>query len=82
MIEVQEAMFLTIKTSKGIFQFAVYNSHNGYYGHDGVLMKQDNKVENFYLAEAPAPFRPLFNSGCSWWVYARGNDGKHQSCSR
>lgn len=26
--------FVSIKTSNGILQFAVYNSHNGYYGHN------------------------------------------------
>lgn len=26
--------FINVKTSKGTFQFTVYNCHNGYYGHD------------------------------------------------
>lgn len=25
--------FITLETTKGTLQFAVYNSHNGYYGH-------------------------------------------------
>lgn len=28
-----EAMFVNFETSKGTFQIAVYNGHNGYYGH-------------------------------------------------
>lgn len=27
-------MFVNFVTSKGVMQFAVYNEHNGYYGHD------------------------------------------------
>jgi hypothetical protein len=28
------AMFINLETSEGLLQFAVYNSHNGYYGHE------------------------------------------------
>lgn len=28
-----DAIFVNLETSKGVLQFAVYNSHNGYYGH-------------------------------------------------
>lgn len=35
--------FVTFKTSKGDFQLAVYNSHNGYYGH-GIIVAQDGNV--------------------------------------
>lgn len=27
-------MFVNVETSKGLLQFAVYNAHNGYYGHE------------------------------------------------
>lgn len=32
------AMFVDFHTSVGKFQVAVYNSHNGYYGHDAVVL--------------------------------------------
>lgn len=39
-------MFVNIETSKGLLQFAAYNSHNGYYGHNAVLLsKQLNHTE-------------------------------------
>lgn len=31
--ELDQVYFITIETSKGTLQFAVYNEHNGYYGH-------------------------------------------------
>lgn len=31
--------FVNFKTSKGTFQFTVYNCHNGYYGHDITVTK-------------------------------------------
>lgn len=37
--------FVTFKTDKGDFQLAVYNAHNGYYGHN-ILFVEDNKVIN------------------------------------
>lgn len=40
-------MFINFNTSAGTLQFVVYNSHNGYYGHDAVLIsKQLNIVTN------------------------------------
>ena len=40
------AMFVNIETSKGLLQFVAYNSHNGYYGHEAVLIsKQLNTSE-------------------------------------
>lgn len=40
-VEAHEVMFVTIETTVGPLQFAVYNSHNGYYGHSvGVWSKQ------------------------------------------
>ena len=31
------AMFINIHTDRGMLQFAVYNQHNGYYGHDAFV---------------------------------------------
>lgn len=31
------AMFVNLDTSRGTLQFAVYNGHNGYYGHDVLI---------------------------------------------
>lgn len=39
-------MFVNVETSKGLLQFVAYNAHNGYYGHESVLVsKQLNKTE-------------------------------------
>lgn len=38
--------FVNFKTSKGTFQFTVYNCHNGYYGHDVTVMR--NEYETLY----------------------------------
>lgn len=35
--------FVDFITDQGIFQLAVYNAHNGYYGH-GILVTKDNEV--------------------------------------
>lgn len=41
------AMFVNIETNKGLLQFVAYNSHNGYYGHEAVLIsKQLNHYES------------------------------------
>lgn len=37
------AEFVNVKTSKGKLQFAVYNAHNGYYGHN-IYIKFNNEV--------------------------------------
>ena len=38
------AMFVNLETSEGLLQFVAYNAHNGYYGHEAVLIsKQLNK---------------------------------------
>ena len=42
------AEFVNIKTSKGKLQFAVYNAHNGYYGHT-IYIKFNNEVINSQL---------------------------------
>lgn len=34
------AMFIHIETNKGILEFVAYNSHNGYYGHDAVVISK------------------------------------------
>jgi hypothetical protein len=33
--------FIDFVTNKGILQFAVYNAHNGYYGHDIIFAKDE-----------------------------------------
>ena len=35
--------FVTFKTSRGDFQLAVYNGHNGYYGH-GIIIAENGKI--------------------------------------
>ena len=35
--------FVDFITSNGVFQLAVYNAHNGYYGH-GILVTRDDKI--------------------------------------
>lgn len=35
--------FVDFVTDRGVFQLAVYNAHNGYYGH-GILIAKDNEV--------------------------------------
>lgn len=40
--EVREGatMFVNIVTNKGTLQFVVYNCHNGYYGHDALVISE------------------------------------------
>ena len=33
-------MFVTLKTNVGVLQFVAYNEHNGYYGHDAVIVSE------------------------------------------
>jgi len=40
-----ETEFITLNTSKGSLQFAVYNCHNGYYGHS-VFIKVGDDITN------------------------------------
>lgn len=35
--------FVTFKTDRGDFQLAVYNAHNGYYGH-GIIIAEDGHI--------------------------------------
>lgn len=39
-------MFVTFKTNKGLFQLTAYNGHNGYYGHDAVIISQQLTEQN------------------------------------
>jgi hypothetical protein len=32
-----DTIFVNLETDRGILQFAVYNSHNGYYGHEVII---------------------------------------------
>ena len=40
-IDVFDCAFIEFKTTKGDLQFAVYNNHNGYYGHDIKIFEID-----------------------------------------
>lgn len=42
-------MFLNVKTNKGVLQFAVYNFHNGYYGHKVLKFINGEKIQQEYL---------------------------------
>ena len=42
--EEQGTVFLNVQTSKGLLQFAVYNYHNGWYGHNVICVIND-KIE-------------------------------------
>lgn len=35
-----DTMFVTIETNKGSFQFVAYNDHNGYYGHEAIVISE------------------------------------------
>jgi len=38
------AIFVNVNTTKGLLQFTVYNYHNGYYGHDAVVISKQLNV--------------------------------------
>ena len=40
-----DAMFININTPIGTLQFAVYNSHNGYYGHEVYIKSNQLTIE-------------------------------------
>lgn len=42
-LEEEDIQFVDFKTDKGVFQLAVYNSHNGFYGHN-ILIKKDDEI--------------------------------------
>jgi hypothetical protein len=44
-----DVAFINVETSKGTLQFAVYNEHNGYYGHDVIVLNGADKVDQFSL---------------------------------
>ena len=35
-----DVMFVNIETNKGTLQFVAYNDHNGYYGHDALVVSR------------------------------------------
>ncbi len=39
-LDVEECMFVNFETTNGTLQFVAYNSHNGYYGHDAVIISE------------------------------------------
>jgi hypothetical protein len=47
-IQLGSTFFITVETTVGTLQFAVYNEHNGYYGHD-VIVRSEQLSEDFYL---------------------------------
>ena len=45
-LDAGDCMFVNVNTTEGLIQFTAYNCHNGYYGHDAVLIsKQLNESE-------------------------------------
>ncbi len=40
-----DIMFMNLETNKGTLQFAVYNAHNGYYGHTGRIISNQLNLE-------------------------------------
>lgn len=48
-IESHECKFVNFETNKGLFQLAVYNSHNGYYGHNVIIVIKNVIIEDSYL---------------------------------
>jgi len=40
-VDVFDCAFIDFNTNKGTIQFAVYNHHNGYYGHDIVINEKE-----------------------------------------
>ena len=41
--------FVDFETNKGVLQIAVYNAHNGYYGHDIIFAKDNVVLKNDVL---------------------------------
>lgn len=41
------AMFVDFETDRGVFQIVAYNSHNGYYGHEAVVISRDLNYEEY-----------------------------------
>lgn len=40
-----ETIFINVETSNGTLQFVMYNVHNGYYGHDVIVISDKFKLE-------------------------------------
>lgn len=45
-------MFVNIVTNRGVFQIALYNDHNGYYGHEAVVWSEKSNGESTTLYNA------------------------------
>ncbi|PEU05206.1 hypothetical protein CN527_02375 [Bacillus cereus] len=43
--EVANTMLIDLETNKGVLQFAAYNEHNGYYGHDVKIVSKQLDVD-------------------------------------
>ena len=48
MIELEDTCILNLETDRGLLQFAVYNLHNGYYGHS-VIIRDGLREATVYL---------------------------------
>lgn len=42
-----DTMFVNLETTNGLLQFVAYNSHNGYYGHEAVLISKQLNCEEY-----------------------------------
>lgn len=42
---ITDTIFVNFNTTKGLLQFVAYNEHNGYYGHDVVIISQQLSYE-------------------------------------
>lgn len=40
------AVFIDVKTSKGVLQFTLYNSHNGWYGHEAYIYDTSKELDS------------------------------------
>lgn len=40
---------IEVQTNKGVLQFVVYNSHNGYYSHNTIFIDHEGKKEESHL---------------------------------
>lgn len=44
-VDIDDAIFINLSTSKGVLQFVLYNSHNGYYGHRVKIISEKLNVD-------------------------------------
>jgi len=42
-------VFVNVNTNRGALQFALYNSHNGYYGHNYIVKYDDDVIDEGIL---------------------------------